>query len=395
MALCCLAIICEGFDLQAPGVTAPALATLFRLSPHTRGLFLSASTFGMMFGAVIGGVVSDRIGRKWVLIGSIAIFGALSWLTALATDVPMLIAARFLTGIGLGGALPNLVAIVVESTGAQRRNTAVGFLLAGPPIGGALVSMVAAAASRPEQWTLVYYVGGLVPLLLVAPVLAFFLPNVRVARQAAGRAGNRIGQAVTVLFGEGRAARTVATCIGLFCILLVLYLLLGWLPSLLVGRGLSRPQASLVQMAFNLASIAGSILAGTALDNARHRSAAVLGVFIVAGVAVALLAASPRSIAFALVLGAAVGTAVTAAQTVIYALAPGCYPRSGRGTGMGFCVAVGRFGSAGGPLLAGALVGSGQSPAQVLAALLPIIAIAGAAAAFVAAANARNPVVEG
>ena len=381
VALCVLAMIFEGFDLQAPGITMPVLTAAFDMTPNERALFLSMSTFGLMVGSLIGGRLSDWIGRKWVLIGSIALFGALSVVTALSTSVQMLMWARFITGIGFGGALPNLVAIAAESVSLERRSTAVGFLLAGPGIGGGLASLVAALASGPNQWPLVYYIGGLGPLLLVVPTLALFLPNYRVVRSTPDGI-TRPSSIPNILFGEGRAARTAAIWLGFFTILLVLFLLLGWLPSLLISRGLSRPDASLAQVAFNLSAIPGTILTGLLFDRFPKRT--ILLVFAATAAALAFLAASPGSFGIAVLAAFLAGATVTGAQAIIYALAPSCYPTVGRGTGMGFGVAVGRFGSAAGPLLAGSLIGAGQSPTRVLATLLPIVCVAGAAAMFAA-----------
>jgi len=386
VALCCLAAVCEGFDLQAPGVTAPALRGVFSMTPSQTGYFLSMSTFGMMLGALIGGRLSDRIGRKWVLTGSVATFGLFSLATAFSTTTELLYWTRFATGLGLGAALPNLVALSVESVPPERRSTAVGIMLAGPPIGGALASLVAALAATPEQWTWVYYAGGFVPLAFVVPLLAMFLPRDRVMAQSASLPIDPTSGTIQTLFGDGRAMRTLAVWLGLFSILLVLFVLLGWLPTLMVDKGLARSEASLVQMVFNLSAIPGSILSGMALDFAlrRRMHAALVSAFVAALGAIVLLAYGPVSAGVMLVAAACAGVSVIGAQTIIYALAPRCYSQSGRGTGMGFGVAIGRFGSAGGPLFTGYLVALGLSSAQVLMTLLPIGALAGAAALFIA-----------
>jgi len=384
VALCCLAMACEGFDLQAPGVTVRALAASFALTPSEQGLFLSASTFGMMIGALVGGRLSDRLGRKWVLIGAVAAFSSLSILTALSTSVEMLLAARFATGIGIGGALPNLITMASESVGPGRRSTAVGFVLAGPPIGGALVSLVAALAPQTEQWPIIYYAGGIVPLLIVVPLLAIFLPNPPIVPPTATGETTKLPDTLTTLFGEKRAARTLGLWLAFLTVLLVLFVLLTWLPSLMVDRGLSRSQASLVQMVFNLCAIPGNILVGLFLDRTTRPGRAIFLIFIAGGAAVAFLAGGPATAGMMLLGGALAGITVTGAQTVVYTLAPRCYPMAGRGTGVGFGVAVGRFGSAGGPIVIGFLVAAGQSPAQVLLTTLPIIAVAGLATLFVA-----------
>ena len=195
------------------------------------------------------------------------------------------------------------------------------------------------------------------------------------------------------LFGEGRAPITLALWVGFFAVLLVLFMLLGWLPSLMVSRGLARSDASLVQMAFNLVAIPGSIAAGALLDRSGRPALTVALIFLSAGLALAFIAAAPGTLAVSLIAGGLAGATVTGSQTLLYAVAPTCYPGPARGTGMGFCVAAGRFGSAAGPIVAGFLVGAGRSPAQVLGALLPITALAALATMFVTVAARRASTV--
>jgi AAHS family 3-hydroxyphenylpropionic acid transporter len=356
---------------------------LFKMSPADKGWFLSISTFGLMIGAAVGGRLSDRIGRKWVLILSAVLFGLFSTLTAFATSAHMLMAARLLTGVGLGGALPNVIALTAENVSYARRHTAVGFLYASMPAGGGLASLITAVAARPDQWPVVYLVGGLVPLL-ATPLLAFALPNRKPAPAAVEGASPAPATpgVFKALFAEGRTLRTLLLWAGFFTALLIMYLLLGWLPSLMVSRGLSRPQASTVQMAFNWCGALGSILTGFMLDRGR-RAITVAAIFGLTGLALVYLAGVPAEIGQAILAGALVGATVSGCQTVLYSLAPSCYPAAVRGTGVGFGVAVGRLGSALGPILAGFLVGAGRSPSQVLMALIPIITVAAIAAVLV------------
>jgi AAHS family 3-hydroxyphenylpropionic acid transporter len=332
-----------------------------------------------MLGAAIGGRTSDLIGRKWVLITAVSIFGLLTVATALSTSAHMLQVTRFLTGVGLGGALPNLIALVSESVSYERRSTAMGCLYASLPTGGAVASLITSVASAKGQWPIVYLIGGIAPLLLV-PLLLLNLPNRGLAPAAA--TAPKIGIA-NALFGEGRAARTLVLWIGFFLALLTMYLLLGWLPSLMVSRGLTRPQASIVQLAFNAFGAVGSVLTGLLLD--RGRRAMTIGLVFAAALAcIAFLAGIPPQLALATLAGGLMGATVSGTQTILYALAPSCYPSKVRGTGVGFAVAIGRFGSAAGPMLGGILVGNGRSPADVMAALLPILGSAGVAAIVVA-----------
>jgi AAHS family 3-hydroxyphenylpropionic acid transporter len=142
VGLCFLSALCEGFDVQAAGVAAPGITRELHCTPADLGLFFSASGLGLMIGSVIGGRISDRRGRKLVLVASIGVFGAFSLLTGVMPSLPLLAGARFLTGLGLGGALPNLIALAVETSAPGVRNRSVGIAYVGMPIGGSLASGV-------------------------------------------------------------------------------------------------------------------------------------------------------------------------------------------------------------------------------------------------------------
>ena len=119
LVLVFLAAIIEGFDLQAAGVAAPKLAPAFGLNPGQRGMFFSSATVGLIFGALAGGVIADRWGRRAGLALALVGFGVFSIATAWADTFQHLVVLRFLTGVGLGGALPNLVAIAAESAAPE------------------------------------------------------------------------------------------------------------------------------------------------------------------------------------------------------------------------------------------------------------------------------------
>jgi AAHS family 3-hydroxyphenylpropionic acid transporter len=141
VGLCFLSALCEGFDVQAAGVAAPGITRELHCTPADLGLFFSASGLGLMIGSVIGGRISDRRGRKLVLVASIGVFGAFSLLTAVMPSLLLLAGTRFLTGLGLGGA-PNLIALAVETSAPGVRNRSVGIAYVGMPIGGSLASGV-------------------------------------------------------------------------------------------------------------------------------------------------------------------------------------------------------------------------------------------------------------
>ena len=376
LLLCILVAILEGVDLQAAGVAAPKLGPALHLSPADLSWFFSVSTFGLMVGAAIGGRLSDRFGRKAGLVASVGLFGALSIATGLSDTVDQLVIARFLTGVGLGGALPNVLALVTESVTPERRRAAIGLAYAGLPTGGALASLVSFFGSDPSGWRTIFYIGGILPLLAVIP-LALFLPRLPVP----AKTGEEGGYARAV-FGGGRAVSSVLLWIGFFLALLAMYLLLSWLPSLLIGRGLPRPDAALVQVAFNLFGAMGSAGTGWLMDRSGRRGPLVAAVFASSAVAIVLAASLPVSLAISLCVGAVVGATVSGVQAVLYGTAPTLYPMAVRGTGVGVAVAAGRLGSAAGPLLAGQLLIIGLTPAQVLLSLVPILVLSGVATLF-------------
>jgi len=156
------------------------------------------------------------------------------------------------------------------------------------------------------------------------------------------------------LFGEGRASKTAVMWLCFLTALITQYILLSWLPSLLGSKGLAKPDASLAQMTYNLGSVPGAIIAGMLIDNAARRSASIIGVFGSGILALVILAAAPAQMPLSLMVAALVGLTVSGSQAIMYALAPGVYPTYVRGTGVGFALAIGRIGSATGPLLAGA-----------------------------------------
>lgn len=125
LVLVFLAAIIEGFDLQAAGVAVPKLVSAFGLSPSQLGVFLSSAPLGLVLGALCGGMIADRFGRRNGVALSLVVFGLFSIGTAFSDTFEHLAAMQFLTGVGLGGALPNLIAIAAESVSPERRGRAV------------------------------------------------------------------------------------------------------------------------------------------------------------------------------------------------------------------------------------------------------------------------------
>jgi AAHS family 3-hydroxyphenylpropionic acid transporter len=186
--------------------------------------------------------------------------------------------------------------------------------------------------------------------------------------------GKRRQNSLIAIFAAGRAMPTLLLWISFFLGLLMLYLLLSWLPTLLVGNGLTKPQAAAAQIAFNIGGGLAALLMGKLLEG-RLRRAAVLTTFVALPLLILLLSRAPPLFNLTVLIVFALGCAVIAAQAFLYAVAPACYPTSIRGLGVGAAVAVGRIGSIAGPKLAGLLKAAGHSYSQLLTDLLPIVVL--------------------
>lgn len=376
LALCFAIALLEGLDLQSVGVAAPRMAREFGLSVSQMGIAFSAGTFGLLPGAMLGGRLADRIGRKRVLIASVVLFGLLSIATAQVSTFAMLVVVRVLTGIGLGGAMPNLIALSSEAVEPRSRSSAVATMYCGIPFGGVIASLIGVLLAGDTEWRHIFYVGGVGPLLLV-PLLVWCLPESRAYLDVAGTQAARISVART-LFGDGRTTSTVALWVSYFCTLIVLYFLLNWLPSLMASRGLDRAHVGLVQIAFNVGAGLGALGIGAALDRMRA-SRVVGGMYVGIVLSLAALAAAPGFASLAAAAFAA-GMFVVGGQSVLYALAAMYYPTAMRGTGVGSAVAVGRLGSVVGPLAAATLLAAGRSAPVVIGASIPVTLVAAVAA---------------
>ena len=388
----CVAVaFCEGFDLQAAGVAAGGIASDFKPTPDQLGTFFSASTLGLFAGALLGGRMSDSFGRKRTLIWSVAIFGVFSIVTAAAPDIHTLTWARLLTGLGFGGAFPNLLALVNESSSAQRRNANVALVYSGMPFGGAVASLLS-MLTAPAHWRVIFIAGGVTPLVL-APILLGVLressefdrlrhPLESTGTPLATVAMPKAGSFIAILAG-GRAALTVMLWICLFLQLLILYLILSWLPTLLVSNGMSKAEAAAVQVAFNVGGGLSALVIGRLLEGT-GRNTSLAAAFIGVPLCVFLLSKAPPELSLVMLIVFGLGCAILASQGFMYATAPQCYPTLVRGVGVGAAVAMGRLGSIVGPKLGGSLKAAGHSSSQLLVDVLPL-ALLGSVMAFVLA----------
>lgn len=374
IALCFLVALMEGLDLQAAGIAAQGMAAAFGLDKMQMGWVFSAGILGLLPGAFVGGWLADRIGRKRVLMASVALFGLFSLVTAMAWDFHSLVVARCLTGVGLGAALPNLIALTSEAAGPRLRGTAVSMMYCGVPLGAALAAVIGILGFA-GNWKVVFYVGGLVPLLIV-PLLGRYLPE-SAAFQAGRDQSIEREKVWTGLFRNGAGPATLLLWLSYFFTLMVVYILINWLPSLLVEQGFDGRQASWVMLALQMGAAVGTLVLGALMDRLPTWAMAAL---IYLGI-LASLAALGMTSTFSgmLMAGFVAGLFATGGQGVLYALTPLFYRTRMRATGVGSAVAVGRLGAMSGPLVAGHMLALGTGTAGVMLASAPGIVLAAGA----------------
>lgn len=372
--LCFIFAIIEGFDLQSMGVAAPRMKAEMLLSSAQMGWIFSAAVLGTLPGALIAGRLSDSIGRKKVLIACILIFGLMSLLTPFVHDYNAMLLVRFLTGLGMGGALPIVITMVSEAVPEQYKATAVSSMYCGMPLGGFFTSVVALSLTADHEWRYIFYFGGIAPLVLV-PFLIFLLPESKAyLNKNTTTETTQKPSIISVLFAKPRILITSSLWLSFFGTLLVLTLLQNWLPTLISGLGLSKEQASYIQMGFNLGGSIGVLILGFMLD---RMNKFVIVSCVYAGILISLVSLAYSNTTLMFTLSAAgCGMFVIGCQSILYSLAAQYYPTEMRGTGVGAAVAIGRIGAFVGPLFAGYLLSVGQSEIFVIASSIPMILLA-------------------
>ena len=373
VALCLLCAVLEGFDIQAMGVAAPRLVPEFGLSPSQMGLVFSISNIGLVIGAAFGGWLADRVGRKPVFIGAVATFGIFTLGIALASNFTMLFVLRFLAGLGFGGAMPNMMAMATELSAPGRRTQTAAIMFCGMPIGGGFSALLTQFLPPEMDWRALFVVGGVLPTLLVPALWLFMVETLRPGEHRVVKRHSTWH----VLFGDGRAKPSLLLWSAFLPTVLILYLILNWLPTLVVAKGFDRSVAPQSAVAFNFVAVVGAMLFARWVDKRGTRTALVVAY---AGLIVTLMAlGAATNQAVILLLSGVLGFFLLGANYALYGIAGSYYPLEMRGTGSGASVAMSRVGSIVGPMLAGVLLGGGATATNVVQYMAPIAAVAGVA----------------
>jgi len=409
--LCGAIVFLDGFDAQVMGYVAPALRSDLHIDRAALGPVFSSGLFGMMLGALVFGPLADRVGRRPVLIACPLIFGLGSLATTTAGSLGALVALRLVTGFGMGGAMPNTIALTAEYMPRRTRASAIMIMFCGFSIGAAAVGWVAAALIPRLGWRSVFVVGGVLPCVLTCATLAYLPESLRflvrrpggerraraiLARVApAAPARGRLvfpdeaagGFAVRQLFTPARRWVTLLLWAMFFLNLLDLYFVNSWLPTVMRDARIPEQRAILITTLFQIGGTVGAIVLGRALDRALsfRRLAAT---YLAAAACVVAIGESGTSAVWLAASVFAAGVGVIGAQSSSNALAAQFYPIAIRSTGVGWALGIGRVGSILGPLLGGVLVG--RTPRLFVMAAIPLL-LASIAALVASALGAKDP----
>jgi AAHS family 4-hydroxybenzoate transporter-like MFS transporter len=382
LALCLIAMIIDGFDAQAIGFVAPLISIEWGVPKASFSSVFAAGLLGMAVGALLFGALADRFGRKIILIVCLLAFGVLTIGKAFASSIVALTVLQLLAGLGIGGAMPNAIALVSEYAPLKRRSLMIAVATAGYSVGASGAGFLTARLAGAYGWQATFLVGGTAALAMV-PALAALLPEsirfmalsgahharlILILRKIDPRLPAHADLALTSsehqfakfpvahLFREGRSGMTILLWLAVLMDLLVIYYMTSWLPVTIHGvGGISVEDAAIAAALFSAAGVVGAPVVGQLMD--RFGPVRMLALaFALASVCIAFIGGAAASHATLRIVVFLAGFFSVGAHVGISALAGEVYPTFMRATGVGWALGVGRFGSLISPVLGGLLL---------------------------------------
>ena len=374
----CFIITFDMYDLVVYGSVLPVLMKQWSLGPVEAGAIGSYGPVGMMVGAILFGILADRFGRKKVLTASIILFSAATALSGFAPGPVQFSVLRAVAGLGIGGILPSVIAMLTDYAPRKRANTMVAVVMCFFSVGGILAAFVAMLLLPAFGWQSVYWVAVL-PLLFLPFMMKYFLDSPAMLLQkgkleelrstlakindkaalpaTAGFTGlqeKEPGSPVGALFKNRRALGTLMIWVAFFMCLLMVNGLTTWLPKLMVDAGYALNSGLTFTIALNVGGIVGTLVLGRLAD-AWGVKRVLVPMFVIAAVSLTLLGFG-NNMAVLLLLVAVSGACTMGAQNISYSFVSQYYPSFMRSTAIGLASGVGRMGAIVGPTFGGILL---------------------------------------
>jgi AAHS family 4-hydroxybenzoate transporter-like MFS transporter len=383
--ICFLAQTFDGFDLNSIGMAAPALSQAWHLPGAAFSITFVMSSIGIMAGALVSGPIGDRLGRKPVLLASLVLLTISSFACIHAPSIPVLAALRFITGLGIGTLMPASVALACDYVPERRRAGMIMVVFTGAPLGGFAGGQLVAQLLPTYGWTVIFMLGGILPLVLI-PVVLFWLPesprfllkkgrltpaNLQLFRRleidpAQTDHALDIAQRnpVAGLFRDGLAITTALVWILYFSNLLSMYLISYWMPTVLHMIGMTPADAVFAASLGNAGPLVSLFVIAPLSVRFRPQSVVAVslagGIFAIAAVGLLNLPYLPLLAVIFLI-----GCFTVGSMTAINGMTAALYPARVRNTGMGWALGIGRLGGIAGPWLGGALLTLGWPPRAI------------------------------
>ncbi|HTP92206.1 MAG TPA: MFS transporter [Xanthobacteraceae bacterium] len=372
----------DGYDIGAIAFAAPSLIRDWHVAPKELGLVLSASNIGVLFGSQIFGWIGDSYGRKTALITANLLFGVFTFVASYSTNLTELSWLRFIAGLGIGGVIPNLVAINAESAPRHLRATLAIVAVGLVPLGGALAGFASAALVPQHGWQILFEIGGVVPILfalaaiftlpesikfmtlhesqrakmeaLIAAIRPDFKvpPNARFVIEDERQAPSN----PIYLFRNGLAAITPLTWLIFACNLMGYFFLISWTPTLMGAAKVPPATAALAGAALQVGGTVGALVLCWWLQRGRFLAIAIL--FVIAVPVVGSIGYAGLTSTTALIVTTFfAGAVVLGIQSGINVVGAMIYPTSLRANGSGWQLGIGRLGAIVGPMVGALFVG--------------------------------------
>ena len=378
--MCFIIVLLDGFDTAAIGFIAPALLTEWHIAKPALAPVLSAALLGIAFGALASGPLSDRIGRRALIVGSVFLFGIACLGSGISTSIGQLTVLRFITGVGLGAAMANAVTMMDEYSPTARRATLTSLMCCGFPLGAALGGLLSAWLIPHAGWRSVLILGGVIPLLHSALLLlkmpesvrfmvAYRKPGpgirailLRIAPEAAHAREFTLTESISptgfkglgLVLSRPYIVGSLMLWMAAFMGLVIIYASINWMPILLRDSGLSAKSATLVSALFPLGGV-GAVACGVLMDRF-NANLVIAGCYALAALSFFCIGQTMGNVVLLVPIVLLAGVLLNTAQASMNALAAAYYPTEGRGTGVACMLGIGRFGGIAGSFLVAELV---------------------------------------